>query len=73
LSLPTSTAGSTRRCTADTDRELIIQVILGSTRRERFSERAGEWVYERLAVLTTMADDLVWWASALAEARRRDV
>jgi NAD(P)H-dependent FMN reductase len=34
-------------------------VILGSTRRERFSERAGEWVYERLAVRGDMEVELV--------------
>ena len=54
-----SNAGSTRRCTTATDDELLIQVILGSTRRERFSERAGEWVYERLAVRGDMTVELI--------------
>jgi NAD(P)H-dependent FMN reductase len=37
----------------------LVQVILGSTRHDRFSERAGAWVMERLAVRRDMTLELV--------------
>ena len=37
----------------------LIQVILGSTRTDRFSERAGRWVMERLAPRTDIDVELV--------------
>jgi hypothetical protein len=39
---------------------VLIQVISSTTREGRFSER------------TLLADDLTWWASALAAARARE-
>jgi NAD(P)H-dependent FMN reductase len=37
----------------------LIQVILGSTRQDRFSARAGAWVFERLSARGDMEVELV--------------
>lgn len=61
----------------DSEVRVRIQVIVGTTRDGRFSERVARWVMAQLtrrddlevARLTLLADDLAWWAAARSVAR----
>jgi NAD(P)H-dependent FMN reductase len=47
---------------------VLVQVITGTTREGRFSERVAQWVVEHLAA----REDLAWWTAALNTARAAD-